>query len=329
MGVPEVIAAINEPAKKLIDAVSGAIGKAYEPKHIRKMAEADAYRIEQIASALRNNCDLPITYNANDGTVQIDIRDFEELKKRAGFRLAFQEIRKQENIEAVVDTAYDILQNDNDNSDDNENDDKQVSNDWMLRFINSVEDVSNEDMRLLWAKVLAGEIKHPSSFSLRTLDVLRNLSQEEAELFSKVAKVVIKDYVYMDNANILKKHEVTFGDIIKLDDCGLISSSVASINHSFSKKTAVSKSAEHIFFVEPKSNANFTTQFNIRAVPLTSAGLSLLKIIGTNIDEDYYIEVCKDIANSHKSFTFSLYKLKYFDADNDIAEYDDVNLILL
>lgn len=42
MGVSDIIAASTEPVNKLLDAVTGAIGKAYEPRHIRKMADAKA-----------------------------------------------------------------------------------------------------------------------------------------------------------------------------------------------------------------------------------------------------------------------------------------------
>lgn len=68
MGTTEIVQALVSPAEKLIEAVSGAIGKAYEPKHIRKIA------------------------------------------KRASSRLAYQEITKQQNIEAVVDNAYEELE---------------------------------------------------------------------------------------------------------------------------------------------------------------------------------------------------------------------------
>ena len=36
MSTIEIIQALVSPVEKLITAVSGAIGKAYEPKHIRK-----------------------------------------------------------------------------------------------------------------------------------------------------------------------------------------------------------------------------------------------------------------------------------------------------
>ena len=45
MGTTEIVQALVSPAEKLIEAVSGAIGKAYEPKHIRKIAKRASSRL--------------------------------------------------------------------------------------------------------------------------------------------------------------------------------------------------------------------------------------------------------------------------------------------
>ena len=109
MGTTEIVQALVSPAEKLIEAVSGAIGKAYEPKHIRKMADAKAYELKVISDTVRNNSDVPIVYDSTG--VSIDTSNFEEIAKRASSRLAYQEITKQQNIEAVADNAYEELEN--------------------------------------------------------------------------------------------------------------------------------------------------------------------------------------------------------------------------
>ncbi len=48
MSVSEIVTAVVEPANKLIEVVSGAIGTAYEPRHIKKMADARAYELRTI-----------------------------------------------------------------------------------------------------------------------------------------------------------------------------------------------------------------------------------------------------------------------------------------
>jgi len=52
--------------------------------------------------------------------------------------------------------------------------------DWFLRFFESASNISNEDMQVLWARILSGETYNSGSFSLRTVEMLRNMSYEEA-----------------------------------------------------------------------------------------------------------------------------------------------------
>lgn len=122
----EIINAVMTPASKLIDAVSGAIGKIYEPTHVRKMADAKAYEIKTIGQALQNNTNIPIEYTG--GNVSANIKDFDDLVKRAQSRLGYQEICKQQNIENVTQKAYLLL------SDEKECSEEPVDKDWMIRF---------------------------------------------------------------------------------------------------------------------------------------------------------------------------------------------------
>jgi hypothetical protein len=62
--------------------------------------------------------------------------------------------------------------------------------DWVARFFGVVQDVSAEEMQALWGKILAGEIRHPGRLSLRTLDILRNLTTAEAKVFTSISGCV-------------------------------------------------------------------------------------------------------------------------------------------
>lgn len=88
MSTKEIIQTLISPTEKLIDNISAAIGKIYEPKYVKKMAEAKADEIKTISEAVRNNRDIPIVYNSTSFT--IDNRNNEEITKRASKRLASQ-----------------------------------------------------------------------------------------------------------------------------------------------------------------------------------------------------------------------------------------------
>src|SRR5690606_25427708 len=106
--------------------------------------------------------------------------------------------------------------------------DEPLDEDWKTRFFNIAEDISNEEMQSLWGKILAGEIKQPKSYSLRTLELLKNLSKEEAEVFTKFAQLRIttanNNVIYNEDHGEFLKSEfgITFLDRLLLTELGLI-----------------------------------------------------------------------------------------------------------
>lgn len=153
-GVGGALQAVSQPVVKLLDMVQAACGVAFEPARIRRRAkaEADALVIQDDANAL--------------------------LLERAKARLEAKEVRRQENIEAVVGIAADALPD--------EVSKENVSPDWVTRFFDKCQDVSDEQMRRLWGRLLAGEVAAPGSYSLRTLESVALLSELEARNFARL-----------------------------------------------------------------------------------------------------------------------------------------------
>ena len=61
----------------------------------------------------------------------------------------------------------------------------EVDPDWLNYFDGYAEKASSDAVRNLWARVLAGEIRRPKSFSLMTLRVLAELDQQMASWFQE------------------------------------------------------------------------------------------------------------------------------------------------
>jgi hypothetical protein len=89
--------------------------------------------------------------------------------------------KKQENREAVAEKAFEALK-ENPAAEDS----KGPSEDWMNVFEEYAEKASSEELRQTWARVLAGEIRKPASFSLRTLQFLSVLDKTTAEAVEAV-----------------------------------------------------------------------------------------------------------------------------------------------
>ena len=116
-------------------------------------------------------------------------------------RIEFQEKKRQANIASVVGEAAANLR-------DKEVPDCEPDPDWTARFFDCVQDVSSEDMQKIWAKILSGEVESPGRTSLRTLSILRNMSQGDARTFSEIMPYQINGFIhsnfYMESSGDLR-----------------------------------------------------------------------------------------------------------------------------
>ena len=156
-----------------------------------------------------------------------------------------------------------------------------VDNDWMTRFLGIAEDVSDNEMQELWARVLAGEVKHPHSYSLRTLEVLRNISKEEAGLIAKVSAFVF-EMNYLCNEDFA----LNLQDKITLDDIGMVCGEdlIHSKTVTVEKLSFVLNHCQIMNIYAPVG-----TKFEIRCVRLTKAGSEIVRLV-QGIDYQKYLQ---------------------------------------
>ncbi|WP_104027812.1 DUF2806 domain-containing protein [Vibrio jasicida] len=127
-------------------------------------------------------------------------------------------IRKEVNISKAILVAEDILADDSSPSSE-----KEIEDDWLFNWREYAGRVSSEDLQLLWGKILAGEVKNPGSYSYRTLDFLKTMSKFDAEVLEKVAQFVVSNVVVREVDNLLEDAGVRFGDLIYLQELGVLS----------------------------------------------------------------------------------------------------------
>ena len=68
---------------------------------------------------------------------------------------------------------------------------REIDEDWLFAWREYAGRVAAEDLQRLWGSVLAGEVKSPGQYSIRTLEFLRTLSKAEAETISQLARYSI------------------------------------------------------------------------------------------------------------------------------------------
>lgn len=227
------IAGLSKPLTKLVEVIAEGVGGISRPFLTRKNAEAKAYEIDTLTQAIAKSQNLlgPIKYEEGSITIE-SIANLPSLPnpnvdQRVFARIAYREAKKQSNLERITQYAADELK------DESEVSDEQVDSDWISRFFTIAEDITTDEMQMLWGRILAGEVKKPRSYSLRTLDLLKNITREEAEVFVKVAKFAItrsdedKPFlIYPNNGRYLeKKCGIRFVEILLLREIGLLSPS--------------------------------------------------------------------------------------------------------
>jgi len=219
------LAGLSQPLTKLVEVVSQGIGKLSRPYLIKKEADAKAYEIQTIANAIRNNLLASGNIAYENQQVIINSGEAEEtqehIEERVLSRLVYQEVKRQTNIEEITQCAAEQLKDEDAISS------EKLDEDWISRFFGIAQDISSEEMQMLWGRVLAGEVKRPKSYSLRTLELLKNLTKEDAEIFTLVGQFAIttEDTSFIPNFDkkyLEEKLDVTFLDLLKLRELGLL-----------------------------------------------------------------------------------------------------------
>jgi len=96
----------------------------------------------------------------------------------------FNELRKQTNLENVINGAFNYIGNDISHD--------PVDPDWIQALIGYAEEANSEQIQDLWSRVLAGETESPGSFSLRAMEALKKMSRKNAEQFQKACQIASK-----------------------------------------------------------------------------------------------------------------------------------------
>lgn len=166
--------------------------------------------------------------------------------------------------------------------------DKPVDHDWMNRFLNIAEEISDEDMRNLWAQVLAGEVKKPQSYSLRTLEVLRNMTKSEADLVVKSSKFLL----FLDS---LSKDDfaLEIKDEILLEDIGIVCGEEIVITYKIKKDEKLSLLLNPWHLINIYGPNGLT--FKLKQKKLTKAGTEIMQLIQQQDDSMFISNLTKSL----------------------------------
>ena len=184
--------------------------------------------------------------------------------------------------------------------------------DWFVRFFEAAGNVSDDTMQNLWAKILAGEIAQPSTFSLKTIDVVRNLSKKDAELFIKICShsfVSSGTNCFLPNEDeYLETVGITYADIMKLSEIGLMfNDGLISLSMSISSEPRILVNSHSLIMVMASSSGK-PEEANIRQYPFTEVGNEVSTLISKSASDEDFLKY-GEILSHNKSYKISVHKV--------------------
>jgi hypothetical protein len=168
--------------KQCLEIIFGVEQKAYSEM---KALEGDFRKMATIDSA-------PLTDDERDQLYQ------KHLGIRASTRVSAREARRQGNLEAIAAEAAKQLPS--------SFSDDPPEEDWVQQYADSCQDISDQEMQVIWGKLLATEMSAPGTFSRRTLDHLKLFSRYDAELLCSLGAYA----THVDHSWILLCHGSRF-----------------------------------------------------------------------------------------------------------------------
>ena len=228
-------------------------------------------------------------------------RPAQTLDEKIAAKNSLQERRKFSNLERILGKALDFCLEETKSDD--------LDPDWFFSFINMAEDVYAPQMQEVWGKIFAVESSQPGSFSLKTLQTLKQLTQKDAVIFRQAVnlasrrkgetapKLLIGYYRKKSIWSFLKanpEHQLnlahfslSYPDLLALMDLGLIHHSEIESGELAHDQATEWRVAGHSINLIPKYRGLTLVYFKF-----TTTGAELSKLINSQ-KQDAYVGALK------------------------------------
>lgn len=280
------------------------------------------------------------TLTLKNGKAQVDVETYRKQQEGIISNQTFTlyEITKLKNFINTANFAAKELENCNEQTSK-----ENIDFDWIMRFFDAVSNVNNAEMQKLWGKILAGEIKHPGACSLRTMDIVYNMSKNEAKTFNKLCEYVVTSgdcyFIFHqgflspsgynnDSSYYISKSGLNYSDnIIPMIESGLLSVDNDLVTDFKTNNVLTIQNQDIVcLIVADKSKENY---ISIEPYFLTRSGIELYNIIqGTpefKPDNEYPLICFEELKEIYSNLSFSAHKII---KENKTNVIDTVDLLL-
>lgn len=149
--------------------------------------------------------------DSTGGALDIEEATITQTPDGASVQARVRAQRRVENLRAVREEARENVRTEN-------IDPEPLDPDWESQFIDYARDVSSEDLRKIWARILSRELEKPGRTTLRTLSVLKNLSGADARAYVELTRYRIGGFIVHGCIGALDQENL----FVTLLDAGLL-----------------------------------------------------------------------------------------------------------
>jgi len=224
--------------------------------------------------------------------------DLNVLVKNSNLLNSCDNIQQEINITKSLLNAEKILEKDH-----SEVPNGNVEDDWLFRWRDYARETNSEKLQSLWGSVLAGEIKQPGSFSLRTLEFIKNLSQNEAKEIEVLFNYVFWNYRVLSSKNHDDHDYLNFSFLLKMQNLGVISGADSDLISTL--KLLLKNEDKYYFYISYNERFLYIcgdekgSEVRFQVCLLTDLGKELYKLCSPVNDSKYFDKIVHIIKESN------------------------------
>ncbi|CAH0532534.1 hypothetical protein VST7929_00364 [Vibrio stylophorae] len=219
----------------------------------------------------------------------------QDLAERTAERQRYELQRRQANLENILKLCYGQCRNEAS---------QEPDSDWLHHFFTMAQQVHGTSMQQLWARILKHEMIQPGHFSVKSLQVLLNMTQREAQLFQRACALScsfggdhskklltgiksgagIKQWFKPEAPQLISlgQYQLPYSSLLVLMELGLILSTELESGTVAMQPPLVLQYQQHSYQLTPRQKG--TRLLYYRFTPI---GNELAKLLGNKTQQNY------------------------------------------
>lgn len=199
------------------------------------------------------------------------------------------------------------------------------TNDFLKRYLNEASNISDKDIQDIWTALFVSEVKEHNSIAIRTLDILKNLTKQEANLFRELSHYMFVNkeagYIFKDIFT-----DISLLNVTKLADIGLIKQGLnlqwnADINDCEGLNIYNSDILCHVL-----NKSISITKLELNVYVLTDAGVQLYNALKLQMDDSNVVVIARFLKEHYAQYNVTAHRIVRF-VPNGQIEYQ-INSII-